>query len=95
MLGGRYRLSRDNPKQFGIHETQGAARAMNTFEYLHLVLVPVAKRFKADRPMNDGLYVTIHHAKSCRVKFMSKRIERNWQKFCAEHELKNDSSLEY
>lgn len=68
---------------------------MNTFDYLHLVLIPVAKNFKIDRPMNDGLYVTIHHAKSCRVKFMSKRIERNWQKFCAEHELKNDSSLEY
>lgn len=29
MLGGGYRLSRDNTKQFGIHETQGAARAMN------------------------------------------------------------------
>lgn len=29
MLGGRYRLSRDNSKQFGIHETQGAAREMN------------------------------------------------------------------
>lgn len=28
MLGGGYRLSRDNPKQFRIHETQGAAREM-------------------------------------------------------------------
>ncbi len=34
MLGGRYRLSRDNPKQFGIHETQGAAREMTPQEKL-------------------------------------------------------------
>ncbi len=68
---------------------------MNTFDYLHLVLIPVAKNFRIDRPMNDGIYVTYHHAKSCRVKFMCRRMERNWQAFCAEHELKNDSSLEY
>lgn len=44
MLGGRYRLSRDNPKQFGIHETQGAAREMNIISKMAIAMASLASQ---------------------------------------------------
>ncbi len=38
MLGGGYRLSRDNTKQFGIYETQGAAREMNIISKMAIAM---------------------------------------------------------
>ncbi len=68
---------------------------INTNNYLYLVLVPVAEVFRARFPKGSCPFNAIRNAKSCRVKFTGIRIEREWQKFCAENELRNDSELEY
>ncbi|MDK2633157.1 hypothetical protein QMZ93_07345 [Pantoea stewartii subsp. indologenes] len=68
---------------------------MNTNEYLNLVLVPVAEVFRSSFPAGKAPFCAIRNAKQCRIKFTSKRLDKEWQAFCIEHELKNDASLEY
>lgn len=67
----------------------------NSTEYLYFVLIPVAEIFRAELPQVKRSFMAIKNAKSCRVKFGNKLIEKNWQSFCKSHELKNDTELEY
>lgn len=64
-------------------------------EYLYLVLVPVAEVFRSRFPKGTASFNAIRNAKSCRVQFTGKRLEKEWQQFCYDNELKNDSSLTY
>ena len=68
---------------------------MNTIDYLYLVLVPVAEVFRKEIPEKNRQMSAIRNAKQCRVKFSHKATEKKWQAFCAEHELKNDATIEY
>lgn len=68
---------------------------MDTSSYLYLVLLPVAEVFRPEFPKGKAKFSAMRNMKSCRIKFEGKRIEKDWQKFCLEHELKNDSTLEY
>lgn len=68
---------------------------MNTIDYLYLVLVPVAQAFRSKFPEGKAPFNAIRNAKQCRVKFTSKRLDKEWQEFCELHELKNDPSLEF
>ena len=68
---------------------------MNTNDYLYLVLIPVAETFRSRFPKGSASFCAIRNYKSCRVKFSGKRLEKEWQEFCSEHDLKNDSQLEY
>lgn len=65
------------------------------FDYLCLVLVPVAKVFRSRFQEGSAQFCTIRSYSKCRVKFTGKRLEREWQEFCKKHDLKNDSELEY
>lgn len=69
--------------------------ATNSTEYLYFVLVPVAELFRAELPQRKRSFMAIKNAKTCRVKFGDKQIEKNWQNFCESHDLKNDTGLEY
>lgn len=68
---------------------------MNTVDYLYLVLIPVAQVFRSKFPEGKAPFNAIRNAKQCRVKFTSKRLDKEWVEFCKTHELKNDESLEY
>lgn len=67
----------------------------STAEYLYLVLIPVAETFRKSLPLGKRSFAGIRNDKSCRVKFAVKAVEKDWQKFCSDNELKNDTSLEY
>lgn len=67
---------------------------MNTIDYLYLVLVPVAEVFRSKFPEGKAPFIAMRNAKQCRVKFISKRLDKEWQDFCKTHALKNDSSME-
>ncbi|EKK4042862.1 hypothetical protein SMC37_000585 [Cronobacter sakazakii] len=69
--------------------------AKSSTEYLYFVLVPVAELFRAELPQRKRSFMAIKNAKTCRVKFGDKQIEKNWQNFCESHGLKNDTGLEY
>lgn len=64
-------------------------------EYLYFVLVPVAEEFRKQALSKNGSFVAINSGRKCRIKFSDKTLDKNWQAFCAQHELKNDSRLEY
>lgn len=68
---------------------------MNTNDYLYLVLVPIAEVFRSRFPKGSAPFSAIRNNKTCRVKFSSKRLEKEWQEFCKNNELKNDPKLEY
>lgn len=68
---------------------------MNTIDYLYLVLVPVAEVFRKDLSASKRPFMAVRNAKQCRVAFVNKAVDRKWQEFCEEHQLNNDSSLEY
>lgn len=68
---------------------------MNTVEHLYLVLVPVAEVFRKELPEKHRPMVAHRNATTCRVKFVNQAVEKKWQAFCEEHQLNNDSSLEY
>lgn len=68
---------------------------MNTIDHLYLVLVPVAEVFRKDLPAKSRPMMALQHANHCRVEFIDKTTEKKWQAFCEEHQLNNDSSLEY
>jgi len=68
---------------------------MNTNDYLYLVLIPVAEVFRSKFPEGKAPFSAIRNARQCRVKFVGKRLEREWQEFCKQNELKNDATLEY
>lgn len=48
MLGSGYRLSRDDTERITVHETQGAARAMNTRDRLKQILLENKDSFEID-----------------------------------------------
>ncbi|RAY85881.1 hypothetical protein DP196_24180 [Enterobacter hormaechei subsp. steigerwaltii] len=62
---------------------------------LYLVLVPVAEVFRSEIPKGTAPFNAIRTYSKCRVKFTSRRLEKEWQKFCKKHDLKNDPELEY
>lgn len=64
-------------------------------EYLYFVLVPVAEEFRKHALSKNGSFFGINKGCKCRVKFLDKTLDKNWQAFCAQHELKNDNHLEY
>ncbi|RAU43970.1 hypothetical protein DBY68_019405 [Pseudocitrobacter sp. RIT415] len=64
-------------------------------DYLYLVLVPVAEVFRSEFPKGTAPFNAIRTYSKCRVKFTSKRLEREWQEFYKKHDLKNDPELEY
>lgn len=68
---------------------------MNTIDYLYLVLLPVAEVFRKELPEKNRPMKATRNAKQCRVEFIHKATEKKWQKFCEEHELKNDATLTY
>jgi len=83
-------------------ESDGATDEHN--DYLYLVLVPLAEAFRSDFPEGTAQFLAISRFKQfsaisrfkqCRVKFFCKRLEREWQEFCKQNELNNDTSLEY
>ena len=55
MLGGGYRLSRDGTERITVHETQGAARAMN--------IISKMVRFLASLASQNALWA-INHSRS-------------------------------
>jgi hypothetical protein len=85
-----HQTSGDDCRESGEGETR-----LNTIDYLYLVLVPVAEVFRSKCPKGRAPFNAIRNAKQCRVKFTGKRLEGEWQAFCKEHELKNDSTLEF
>lgn len=68
---------------------------MNPIAHLYLVLVPVAEVFRKEFPEKDRLMMAKRNATTCRVEFLNQAVEKKWQAFCEEHQLNNDSSLEY
>lgn len=68
---------------------------MDTNTYLYLVLVPVAEVFRKEFDEKKRPFNAIRNFKQCRIKFLDKNVEKEWQKFCTQNELKNDTTLEY
>lgn len=68
---------------------------INTTDYLYLVLVPCADAFRGQWEKGRAPFKATKNAKQCRVEFVNNSQEKLWQKFCADNELKNDTSLEY
>lgn len=68
---------------------------MDTNSYLYLVLVPVAEVFRSRFPKGKAPFNATRNNYTCRIKFTSKRLEKEWCQFCKTYELKNDESLEY
>lgn len=68
---------------------------MNTNDYLYLVLIPVAEVFRSRFQKGSAPFNAIKNNRTCRVKFISKRLDKEWQEFCKNNELKNDPELEY
>lgn len=64
-------------------------------EYVTLVLTPVAMAWREQFPKTKQPFSLIKNAYSCRIKFMNKTVEKQWQKFCLTHNIKNDETLEY
>ena len=65
----------------------------DTSTYLYLVLVPDAEVFRSRFPKGTAHFNAIRTYSKCRVQFTGKRLEKEWQQFCADNDLKNDSSL--
>lgn len=68
---------------------------INTTDYLYLVLVPVAMAFRGRYQEGKAPFSAVRNNKTCRVKFVNKKQEKEWIKFCIDNELKNDQNLEY
>lgn len=68
---------------------------MNTNEYLWLILVPVAQVWRGKFPDGKAPFKSIRTYSKCRVAFINKKQEKEWQEFCKTHDLKNDPELEY
>lgn len=68
---------------------------INTIDYLYLILVPTAKAFRGRYEEGKAPFKATRNCKQCRIEFLDKEQEREWQKFCLENELKNDTSLEF
>lgn len=68
---------------------------IKTTDYLHLVLVPVAMAFRGQYPEGKAPFSATRNNNTCRVKFVNKKQEKEWVKFCFDNELKNDKNLEY
>lgn len=58
-------------------------------------LLPAAEKFRNEVIKKREPFSLITNAKSCRVKFVSKKWEKVWQTHCVEHNLPNDPKLEY
>lgn len=68
---------------------------INTIDYLYLILVPTAKAFRERYEEGKAPFKSTRNNRQCRIEFLDKEQEREWQKFCLENELKNDPSLEF
>lgn len=68
---------------------------MNTIDHLYLVLVPVAQTFRKKFAEKYWPMMAQRNSTTCRVRFVNQAVEKEWQAFCEEHQLNNDSSLEY
>lgn len=66
---------------------------IDTNVYLNLVLVPVAELFRSRFPTGSAPFMAISNSRECRIKFTSRRLEREWQQFCKDNELQNHSTL--
>ena len=68
---------------------------INTIDYLYLILVPTAQAFRGRYEEGKAPFKATRNCRQCRIEFLDKEQEREWQKFCLENELKNDASLEF
>lgn len=68
---------------------------INTIDYLYLILVPAAKAFRGRYEEGKAPFKATRNCKQCRIEFLDKEQEIEWQRFCLENELKNDASLEF
>lgn len=63
-------------------------------EYATLILTPTAMAWRGKFPKQQP-FALIKNNYSCRIKFVSKKVEKEWQAFCRTHSLKNEETLEY
>lgn len=64
-------------------------------DYLNRVLVPIASVFRDKYPEGKAPFLATKSPDGCRVTFLNKNQERDWVAFCKEHDLKNNTSVEY
>ena len=68
---------------------------VNTIDYLYLILVPAAKAFRERYGDGKAPFKATRNCRQCRIEFIDKEQEMEWQEFCLKNELKNDASLEF
>lgn len=66
-----------------------------TNEYAHLILTPVAQAWREQFPKAKQPFSLIKNARECRIKFVNKKVDKEWQAFCRVHNLKSEETLEY
>lgn len=59
------------------------------------ILVPAAEKFRQEVLNKKEPFNLIMKYNACRVKFTTKKSEKEWQKYCQENNLPNDTSVEY
>lgn len=62
---------------------------------LYDILLPEAEKFRNEVIKKKEPFSAINNSKSCRIKFISKKWEKEWQKHCKNNSLPNDATLEY
>lgn len=67
---------------------------MQTQQYLHLILIPVACAFRDDKLRSTAGFVFGLNKHTCRVKFKDDALEKEWQSFCRTNNLKNEETFE-
>lgn len=75
----------------GIH----VADKFDTNTYLYLVLVPVAEVFRKELNEKKRPFHARRNFKQCRIEFVDKAVEKQWQQFCVANDLKNDVTLKF
>jgi len=67
----------------------------DTNTYLYLVLFPVAEIFRKELNEKKRPFYARRNFKQCRIEFVDKAVEKEWQQFCITNDLKNDTTLEF
>lgn len=59
------------------------------------ILLPAAQKFQKEVIQKQEPYALITKHTACRIKFVSKKWEKEWQKHCKENNLPNEATIDY
>ena len=66
----------------------------DSVDYLYLVLVPVAESYR-QKWKDDSPFTALRQGDKIRVKFTDDNKDKEWQTFCNECGLEQDTNLDY